>query len=126
MSEKIQYLALEDILEIGEALVPDFRIRDIGLIESAVNRPATTICGQEAYESLSDKIAALMHSIAPNRALIDGNKQLSWLCGKVFATLNEHDFQVSDDEAEKVMEAIASGELDAKSLAPIVRKWLSK
>ena len=124
MSEKIQYLFLEDVLEIGEALVPDFRIRDIGLIESAVNRPATTICGQEAYESISDKIAALMHAIAPNHALIDGNRQLSWLCGKFFAILNEHEFQVSDDEAEEVIVALASGELDAKSLAPIIEKWI--
>jgi death-on-curing protein len=124
VSQKIQYLSLEEVIEIGEALIPGFRIRDIGLLESAVHRPATVIYGQEAYPSIEGKIAALMHSLAANHALIDGNKRLTWSSGRLFAILNNLDFYVGIDEAEGVIISLASGELDAKSLAPIIGKWL--
>jgi death-on-curing protein len=124
VSQKIQYLSLEEVIEIGEALIPDFRIRDIGLLESAVHRPATVIYGQEAYPSIEGKIAAMMHSLAANHALIDGNKRLTWSSGRLFAILNNLDFYVGIDEAEGVIISLASGELDAKSLAPIIGKWL--
>ncbi len=124
MKTKIQYLYLDEVLEIGAALIPDFRIRDIGLLESAVNRPEMTVYGQEAYKTLAEKIAALMHSLASNHALVDGNKRITWSCGRVFAIINGCDFEVDVDEAERVIVALASGELDAKSLAPIIKKWI--
>lgn len=124
MKAKIQYLYLDEGIEIGEALIPDFRIRDIGLLESAVNRPEMTVYGQEAYKTLAEKIAALMHSLAANHALVDGNKRITWSCGRVFAILNDCDFEVGVDEAERVIVALASGELDAKSLAPIIEEWI--
>ena len=124
MKQKIQYLYLDEVIEIGESLIPDFRFRDIGLLESAVNRPEMTVYGQEAYKTLAEKIAALMHSLASNRALVDGNKRITWSCGRVFAILNGFDFEVEVDEAERVIMALASGELDAKSLAPIIKKWI--
>jgi death-on-curing protein len=82
------------------------------------------IYGQEAYPSIEGKIAALMHSLAANHALIDGNKRLTWSSGRLFAILNNLDFYVGIDEAEGVIISLASGELDAKSLAPIIGKWL--
>jgi len=124
MKPKIQYLYLDEVIEIGEALIPDFRIRDIGLLESAVNRPEMTVYGREAYKKLTEKIAALMHSLASNHALVDGNKRITWSCGRIFAILNGRDFEVDVDEAEKVIVALASGDLDAKSLAPIIEKWI--
>ena len=124
MKTKIQYLYLDEVIEIGEALIPDFRIRDLGLLESAVNRPEMTVYGQEAYKTLAEKIAALMHSLASNHALVDGNKRITWSCGRVFAILNGCDFEVEVDEAERVIVALASGELDAKSLVPIIEKWI--
>jgi death-on-curing protein len=124
VSQEIQYLSLEEVIEIGEALIPDFRIRDIGLLESAVHRPVTVIYGQEAYPSIEGKIAALMHSLAANHALIDGNKRLTWSSGRLFAILNDLDFYVGIDEAEEVIISLSSGGLDAKSLAPIIGKWL--
>jgi death on curing protein len=126
VSKEIQYLSFEEVIEIGEALIPDFRIRDIGLLESAVNRPSTSIYGQEAYESFAEKVAALMHSLASNHALIDGNKRLTWASGRLFAIINDRDFKVGVDEAEEVIVGLAGGQLDAKSLAPIIKEWLKK
>jgi death-on-curing protein len=124
VSKAIQYLALDELIEMGESLIPDFRIRDIGLLESALQRPETTIYGVEAYSSFPEKVAALMHSLSSNHALIDGNKRIAWIGGRGFAIINGKDFDVDVDTAEEVIMSLASGELDAKSLALIIKDWL--
>jgi death-on-curing protein len=67
-----------------------------------------------------------MHSLASNHALIDGNKRLTWASGRLFVIINDRDFKVGVDEAEEVIVGLASGQLDAKSLAPIIKEWLKK
>jgi death-on-curing protein len=124
VSKAIQYLAIDELIEMGEALIPDFRIRDIGLLESASLRPETTIYGVEAYPTFPEKVAALMHSLSSNHTLIDGNKRIAWIGGRGFAIINGKDFEVDVDTAEKTIMSLASGELDAKSLALIIKDWL--
>ena len=124
MKRAVEYLTLEDVLEIGEALIPNFQIRDLGLLESAVNRPGTVIYGNEVYPDLASKIAALMHSIAANHALVDGNKRISWACGKVMALINNFTFHVGVDEAESEIIALASGKHDVNSLREVIQDWL--
>ena len=47
------------------------------MLESALARPQATAFGSDAYPSLDAKAAALLHSLARNHALIDGNKRLA-------------------------------------------------
>jgi len=77
VAEEIDYLELADILKLGREIIADFRVREIGLLESAVARPKTSVFGEDAYLSFAEKTAALLHSIARNHALIDGNKRLA-------------------------------------------------
>ncbi len=44
-------------------------MRDIGLLESTAARPQSTAFGEDAYPSIHDKAAALLHSIARNHHL---------------------------------------------------------
>ena len=44
--------------------------------------------GQDAYETVSLKAAALMQSLAQNQPFLDGNKRIAWLCGKAFLRIN--------------------------------------
>jgi hypothetical protein len=43
MAKEIDYLELADILKLGQEIISDFRIRDLGLLESAVARPRTSV-----------------------------------------------------------------------------------
>ncbi|MEU0049065.1 Fic family protein [Streptomyces sp. NPDC006309] len=61
---------------------------DMGLLVSAIERPRTDVFGAELYPTLHEKAAALLHSAARNRALIDGNKRTAWLAMRVFLRLN--------------------------------------
>jgi death-on-curing protein len=110
--ERVDYLTLEDLLEIGQGLIPDFQVRDIGLLESAAQRPQMSLYGADAYLEFPEKVAALMHSIARNHSLIDGNKRLAWSAGRIFCILNNKDLLLKVDDAEQLILKIARGEID--------------
>lgn len=90
------YLNLEDIL----ARVVDTGgvVRDAGLLEAAVARPMASVFGEDAYPSLATKAAALLHSLAQNQALMDGNKRLAMASALAFLRLNDHRSAATQDE----------------------------
>ena len=119
--QKIDYLTVDDLIEIGTALIPDFTIRDIGLLESASSRPKTTVYGDDAYLTFPEKVAALMHSLARNHSLIDGNKRLAWSASRIFCLMNGFDLQLNVNDAENIVVATAKGELDVILLSALLK-----
>ena len=113
----VDYLDVHDLITIARSLIPDVRIRDVGLLQSAAGRPMTTVFGQDAYPTFNAKVAALMHSLGRNHSLIDGNKRLTWAAGRSFCLMNGRDIRLSVDDAEALIQAIAQGQLDAHELA---------
>ena len=93
----VEYLSLEDLLGFVSALGAG-PVRDLGLLDSACHRPRSGLFGQEAYPTLAGKAGALMHSVAGNDALVDGNKRLALLATVVFLRINGHRLELSDDE----------------------------
>jgi death-on-curing protein len=109
----VEYLDLDDLLLIGQdAVGGDLVVRDYGLLESALARPQTTVFGADAYPDLLTKAAALLHSLARNHALVDGNKRLAWLATYVFLDINGRRVTVTDDEVVELVLAVAASELD--------------
>jgi death-on-curing protein len=105
-----EYLRLEDLLAIESALgAPG--IRDVGLLDSACARPASTVFGDDAYPTLPLKAAALTHSIVTNHALVDGNKRLGLIALRLLLGMNDHDLVASQDEKFDLIMAIADGSL---------------
>jgi death-on-curing protein len=107
------YLTLPELLRVAERVVGhDVKIRDHGLLESALARPQASVFGREAYRSLDEKAAALVHSLARNHALVDGNKRLA-LGGLIaFYGLNGRRLTLSSDAAYDLIMAVAGGVLD--------------
>lgn len=117
----IDYLELEDLLEIGRALISDFRVKEIGLLESAVARPRTTIFGKDAYETFEEKAASLLHSLSRNHSLVDGNKRLAWTATRIFCLMNGYDFDYTTDSAEQLVIGAANGKYDVAQIAPLLQ-----
>jgi death on curing protein len=116
-----EWLTLEDLLYLAEDIGVG-PVRDIGLLESAAMRPATTLMGDDAYPSIELKAAALFHSLVCIHALVDGNKRLGWHATVVFLGLNGHRPDLTQDEAFDLTMAVASGELrDVDAIAPRFR-----
>lgn len=116
----VEYLTLEDVLGLVNALGAG-PVRDLGLLDSACHRPQAGFFGQEAYPTLSGKAAALMHSLACNHALVDGNKRLALLATVVFLRVNGHRLDLTDDEAFDLTMSVAAGQLDADGIEKRLR-----
>lgn len=68
------HLTLDEALHVARRTVgDDVVVRDAGLLEAALARPATTVDSRDAYPSVVEKGAALVHSAVRNHALVDGN-----------------------------------------------------
>jgi death-on-curing protein len=106
MTGPVEYLDLDDLIDLARALLGDpAPVRDMGLLGSAAARPQTTAFGEDAYPDLLTKASALLQSIVNNHALVDGNKRLGWLAAAVFLELNgvEASRAANDDVYDLVM-----------------------
>jgi len=121
---RIEYLSVVDLLEIGDGVLGEVAVRDRGLLASAAGRPQGTVFGEDAYPTFAEKAAALMHSLARNHALVDGNKRLAWAATRVFCLLNGRDLQFAVEEAEALVLAVARGELEVADIAASIDKHL--
>lgn len=118
----IEYLTLEDVL----TLIDDLKvgpIRDVGLLDSAVHRPQSTVFGVDAYPEIDQKAAVLLESLVRNHALIDGNKRIGWLATVVFYGLNDVDLEAPDDEAYELVIAVASSAITYEAAAAHLARW---
>jgi len=112
------YLDLEDLLHIARRILPSVELRDVGLLESAAARPQSSAFGEDAYPSLHTKAAALLHSSARNRALVDGNKRLALAAVLAFYGLNGVRVKLTNDEAYELVVAVAvDGVADVEMMA---------
>jgi death on curing protein len=120
-----RYLSLDDILRVADAAAGvQVMVRDIGLLESALGRPRATVFGDDAYPDLHTKAAALLHSLARNHALVDGNKRLAWAAAAVFLGINGHRVDADNDDVVEFVVAVAAGELDdVSAIAARLREW---
>ena len=116
------YLDLEDLLHVAErTLGAPPKVRDMGLLHSALTRPQAVAFGVVAYPTLAEQAAALMHSLCQNHALIDGNKRLALAGVIAFVGVNGYELRMTNDEAYDLTMGIASAELDVPDIAAALR-----
>lgn len=107
------FLDLRALLRVGErALGAAPVVRDHGLLESALARPQATAFGEDAYAGIHEKAAALMHSLARNHALVDGNKRLALAATIAFYGMNGVRLTLTNAEAYDLVIGVATGALD--------------
>ncbi|MEU4009367.1 type II toxin-antitoxin system death-on-curing family toxin [Streptomyces pseudogriseolus] len=120
----MHYLTLPELLNLAKRLGEE-TVRDYGLLDSALARPQSSVFGQDAYPDVWQKAAALMESLARNRALVDGNKRLAWYATWVFLHMNGHplDPEFDVDEAERFVLDVCQGELDVPKIAALLPRF---
>lgn len=108
------YLTLPELLHIAERVLrSEPPVRDIGLLESAVARPQATAFGADAYPDLDAKAAALLHSLARNHALVNGNKILALAAVIAFYGVNGYRLTLTNSGAYDLVIEVATGRLDS-------------
>lgn len=81
-------------------------IRDLGSIEAAIARPYSGY-----YRSVTQKAAALVHSLALNHGFVDGNKRTALLVTSLFLRrsgykLDDRDSRRLDADVEQMILAV--------------------
>lgn len=120
----IRYLTLSELIYINGMVLnrPDIvagtqQIRDIQLLDAAVARPAASAFGEDAYPTLREKAAALLHSVTRNHPFTDGNKRTATV-GVVFMFLVNGFSVVWDrDDALTMIVRVAEGQAKLDEVA---------
>jgi death on curing protein len=113
-----ELLTFNDALAVVDEL--GFVIRDVGLLSSALGRPGTTMFGEDVYVDLFTKAAALLHSVARNHALVDGNKRTAWTLTRVLMLLNGYEMYADPLDAVELVLAIVTEDLPLETVA----RWI--
>ncbi|MEP7293280.1 MAG: type II toxin-antitoxin system death-on-curing family toxin, partial [Chloroflexota bacterium] len=117
----MRYLTVEEIIRINvKILGTKDALRDRRLLESAVARPEASAFGEDAYPTLTEKAAALMHSLVLNHTFVDGNKRTATIALMIFLRLNGLRIVWEQAEALEFITEIAEG----KHGVPEIAQWL--
>lgn len=119
-----EYLDLYDAVQQIEKF--GFRVKDYGLLESALARPQTRLFGEDAYPTFELKCVALMQSLIKNHSLFDGNKRTTWMLLNSFVLINDFNLQMTTDEGFDFTIGMATDKYDIEQAAKIIRKHLVK
>mgnify|MGYP000400165318 CR=1 FL=1 len=106
---------IESLTEIG------FVVRDVGLLASALERPLTTVFGEEAYPSFEEKAAVLVQSIATFHPMLDGHKRSAWIALNVFVEHNGYTLDVATEDALAFMLGVATTTLETSDIVDWLR-----
>ncbi|MCL1859621.1 MAG: type II toxin-antitoxin system death-on-curing family toxin [Oscillospiraceae bacterium] len=95
-------------------------IRDMGLLESAIEAPFITFDGITNYPTLQSKAARLAYGLVRNHPFVDGNKRIGMLAMISFLELNGIKLICTDDELIKIGLELADNLIDEKTLLDFI------
>ena len=97
-------------------------VTSLHLIESALARPYSGY-----HRSISQKAAALLHSVVGNHGFVDGNKRTAWILVELLIDRSRYHLNVPEDEpVDDLVVAVARGNVDFQDLVLWFRRRLIK
>lgn len=118
----MHYLSLEDALQ--QISIAGFYVKDVGLLDSALARPQTSVFGEDAYPTLELKAAAMTHSVIKNHPMVDGNKRTSWFLLNAFLYINGYLLEMTTELGLEFTLGIATDRLSLEEAAEMIRQHL--
>jgi death on curing protein len=108
------------VLEIHELLIAQFGglmgIRDMGLLQSAIERPISGFGETIFYETPEEKATAIIESIVTNHPFLDGNKRTGYVLMRLFLRMSGKDIRATQTEKYDFVLRIASGQMDFQAI----------
>ena len=105
---------------ITEETGGDPSLRDIDLLNSALESAFQTFGGVELYPTKEEKGARLGYALISNHAFVDGNKRIGMYVLLTFLETNGIKIRPTVDDVARVGLAVASGEMKYEELL----KWI--
>ena len=124
--KKIRYVTSEQAIfyqqKIIKATGGSLGLRDLGLLESAINRPRVSFGGKDLYPKVLEKAAALFHSMILNHPFLDGNKRTALAVLYEFLKQNGYHLKAFEQELIELPLKIEKKDLNLEEIA----KWLKE
>lgn len=123
---EVKYVTFEQAIFYQQKIVKEtggsLGLRDIGLLESAINRPKATFGGKDLYPKVLEKGAALLHSMILNHPFLDGNKRTSLAVLYEFLKQNGFSLFATEKEIIELPLRVERKDLNLEQIA----KWLKE
>lgn len=95
-------------------------LRDVGLLESAINSPFQQFGNEDLYPTIQQKASRLCFGLVNNHPFIDGNKRIGAHVMLVFLALNRIELEYTQDDLSSTILKLASNEISYQQLT----KWI--
>jgi len=109
-------------LLIAEETGGSVGVRDIGLLESALNNAYATFGGDELYKTKEEKAASLGFSLISNRAFVDGNKRIGVYVMLTFLEAEGIKMNCTNEDVVDLGLSVAAGNMKYAEIL----KWINK
>lgn len=113
-------ITLKDVLIIHQLAIKEFGgstgVRDMGLLDSAIQRPFATFANEELYPTAIDKAAAIVESIVKNHPFSDGNKRTGYILMRLFLLKSKMDIEAIESEKYDFIINIAEGKIEIEGI----------
>ena len=97
-------------------------LRDLNLLDSALDSAFQTFGGQDLYPTVEEKGARLGFSLIANHAFVDGNKRIGVFVMLIFLEINGVSLQATDEDIIRVGLGVAAGEMRYDALLAWIRE----
>ncbi len=108
---------------IAEATGGAIGVRDVDLLESAINNAYATFGGEELYKTKEEKAASLGFSLISNHAFIDGNKRIGVYVMLTFLEAEGIKMNCANDDVVELGMAVASGKMKYNEILSWIKKF---
>ncbi len=98
-------------------------VRDIGLLESAINNAYSTFGGEELYKTKEEKAASLGFSLISNHAFIDGNKRIGIYVMLTFLEAEGIKMNCLNEDVIELGLAVAAGKMKYNEILEWIKKF---
>ena len=115
--EKVLLLHQLIIAETGGSA----ELRDIGLLDSALEGCFQSFGGRELYPTKEEKGARLGYSMISNHAFVDGNKRIGMYVMLTFLEVNGSRLDCTNDDVVEAGLGVASGQMGYEELLAWVK-----
>ena len=120
----MRYISLEQLLGLHVLAIEQFGgsdgLRDLGRLEAALATQRQEVFGEELYQGVYEKAAALCRGVVGDHPFADGNKRTAMLAATTFMEINGAKFVAEKGELEDFAVQVAVEHLDV----PIIAAWL--
>lgn len=122
-------LTLEQVIELHNDIITQSGgtkgIRDVNLVDSAINAPFQTFSGRELYPTFEEKATRLAFGLTMNHAFFDGNKRIGAGALCLFLEINDVNLIATDQDIIDTFFNLASKKIGYEELLGWVKKHIT-